>query len=156
MYNKCHGDVRYNMATVAENTVSRIWKLLEKRILKVLITRKKKNCIYVWCSCAGLSPFSPVWLFSTLWTVAHQAPLSMEFSRQKYWSGLSCLSPGDLPDPGIKPVSPALQVDSLPLSHWGSPCVCWSVLLRLTVMVILQYVQIPNHYVVYLKRICNM
>ena len=41
----------------------------------------------------------------TLWTVAHQAPLSMGFSRQKYWSGLPCSPPGDLPDPGIEPAS---------------------------------------------------
>ena len=48
---------------------------------------------------------------ATAWTVAHQAPLSMEFSRQEYWSGLPCLLPGDLPDPGIEPsslMSPAL------------------------------------------------
>ena len=50
----------------------------------------------------------------TLWTVAHQAPLSMEFSRQEYWSRLPFLSPGDLPDQGIEPRSPALQADSLP------------------------------------------
>ena len=54
-----------------------------------------------------LSRFSPVWLFETLWTVACQAPLSIKFSRQEYWSGLLCPYPGDLPDPGIKPVSPA-------------------------------------------------
>ena len=57
-------------------------------------------------------------------TVARQAPLSMGFSRQEYWSGLLYPSPGDLPKPGIEPVSPvapALQVDSLPLSHQGSP-----------------------------------
>jgi len=46
--------------------------------------------------------------------VAHQAPLSMEFSRQEYWTGLPGDSPGDLPHPGIEPSSPALQVDSLP------------------------------------------
>jgi len=46
--------------------------------------------------------------------VAHQDPLSMEFSRQEYWSGLPCPPPGDLPNPGIKPRSPALQADSLP------------------------------------------
>ena len=50
---------------------------------------------------------------ATLWTVTHQAPLSMGFSRQEYLSGLPFPSPGDLPDPGIKPVSPALQADSL-------------------------------------------
>ena len=58
-----------------------------------------------------LSCFSRVRLFTTLWTVAHQAPLSMGFSRQEYWSGLPWPPPGDLPDPGIKPaslVSPAV------------------------------------------------
>ena len=49
-------------------------------------------------------------LFVAPWTVAHQAPLSMGFPRQEYWSGLPCLPPGDLPDPGLKPV---LQADSL-------------------------------------------
>ena len=52
---------------------------------------------------------SRVWLFTTPWTVAYQAPPSMGFSRQEYWSGLSFPSPGDLPDPGIKPRSPAFQ-----------------------------------------------
>ena len=56
----------------------------------------------------------------TLWTVAHQAPLSMGFSRQEYWSGLPFPSLGGLPDPGIELASPALQADSLPLSHGGS------------------------------------
>ena len=52
-----------------------------------------------------LSRLSCVWLFATLWIVAHQAPLFMGFSRQEYWSGLPCSPPGDLPYPGIKPVS---------------------------------------------------
>ena len=52
------------------------------------------------------SHFSHVQLFATLWTVAHQPPLSMRFSRQEYWSGLPCPNPGDLPDPGIEPASP--------------------------------------------------
>ena len=56
---------------------------------------------------------SYVRLFATTWTVPHQAPLSMGFSRQEYWSGLSFPSPGDLPDPGIEPRSPALQADTL-------------------------------------------
>ena len=72
-------------------------------------------------TCKFISHYSPsqiyftlcvhVWLFVTSWTVAHQAPLSMEFSRQEYWSGLPFLSPGDLPSPGIEPpslASPAL------------------------------------------------
>ena len=57
---------------------------------------------------------SCVWLFATPWTVVCQAPLSMEFSKQKYWSGLLCPSPGDLPKPGIERRSPALQADSAP------------------------------------------
>ena len=56
---------------------------------------------------------SRVLLFATLWTVAHQAPPSMGFSRQEYWSGLPFPSPGDLPDPGIEPRSPVLQADAL-------------------------------------------
>ena len=51
---------------------------------------------------------------ATPWTVAHQAPLSMGFSKQEYWSGLLFPSSRDLPDPGIKPGSPTLQADSLP------------------------------------------
>ena len=60
-----------------------------------------------------------VWLFVTPWTVALQAPLSMEFSQQEYWSGLPFRSPGDLPDPGIEARSPALQVDSFPYEPPG-------------------------------------
>ena len=60
----------------------------------------------------------------TPWTVAHQAPLSMGFPKQEYWSGLSFPPPGDLPDPGIEPSSPvfpALQADSLPTEPSGKP-----------------------------------
>ena len=67
---------------------------------------------------------SRVRLCATLQTVAHQAPLSMGFSRIEHWSGLPCAPPGDLPNPGIEPaspLSPATQVDSLLLSHQGSP-----------------------------------
>ena len=56
---------------------------------------------------------SRVRLFATPWTVAHQTPPSMGFSRQEYWSGLPFPSPGDLPDPGIEPGSPAFQADAL-------------------------------------------
>ena len=58
---------------------------------------------------------------ATPWTVAHQAPLSMEFSKQEYWSGLPCPLPGDLLNPGTEPTSPASQADYLPLSHQGRP-----------------------------------
>ena len=73
---------------------------------------------------AMLSCFSHVQLFLTLWTVAHQAPLSMEFSKQEYWSGLPCPPPGDLPDLGIKPeflTTPVLASGSLPLAPPGKP-----------------------------------
>jgi len=55
------------------------------------------------------------------WTVAHQVPLSIGFSRQEYWIGLPLPFPGDLPHPGIEPVFSALQEDSLPLRSQGSP-----------------------------------
>ena len=60
------------------------------------------------------SVLSHVQLFAAPWTVAYQAPLSMEFSSQEYWSGFPFPSLGDLPDPGIEPRSPALQADTLP------------------------------------------
>ena len=58
-----------------------------------------------YCCCVS---FSVVTDYTTPWTVARQAPLSMGFSRQEYWSGLPCPPPGDLPDPGIEPASLAL------------------------------------------------
>ena len=64
---------------------------------------------------------SPVPLFATPWTVAHQAAQSMEFSRQEYWSGLPFPSAGDLPKPGIEPGSPTLQADALPSEPPGKP-----------------------------------
>ena len=60
-------------------------------------------------------------LFATPWTVAYQAPQSMEFSRQEYWSGVPFPSPGDLPNPGIELGSPALQADFLPSEPPGKP-----------------------------------
>ena len=85
------------------------------------VTRVRRTglvCLWV------LNRFSCIRLFATLWTLARQAPLSMGFSRQEYCSGLPWPPPGELPNPGITPASPgtlALQVDSLPLSHPGSP-----------------------------------
>ena len=72
-----------------------------------------------WWWCNGACTPSCVWLFATPWTVTHQAPLSMGFSRQEYWSGLPCPPPGDLPNSGTEPRSPIFQVDYLPLSHQG-------------------------------------
>ena len=85
---------------------------------------KKHSIIWhtfeLWCVCVCQS-LSCVWLFTTPWTVVRQAPLSMEFSRQQYWSGLLFPAPGDLPDPVIKPRSPALQADSLQSEPPGKP-----------------------------------
>ena len=70
------------------------------------------------------SHFSHARLFVSPWTVAHQTPLSTGFSRQEYWSGLSCPPPGDLPDPGVKPAfpePPALQVDFFYTEPPGKP-----------------------------------
>ena len=68
-----------------------------------------------------LKSLSSVWLLATPWTVAYQASPSMRFSRQEYWSGLPVPSPGDLPDPGIEPGSPALWAEALPSVPPGKP-----------------------------------
>ena len=61
-----------------------------------------------------MKSLSRVQLFATPWTITYQAPPSIEFSRQEYWSGWPFPSPADLPNPGIEPGSPALQADALP------------------------------------------
>ena len=83
------------------------------------------RCVFLfsplWVSVkAMLSHFSCVLLFGTPWAVALQGPLSAGFSWQEYWSGLPYPPPRDLPNLGVKAVSPELQVGSLLLSHWGS------------------------------------
>ena len=85
------------------------------RLTQTRVTFQKRTLglnIFVMCSyCACmLSCFSHVQIFATPWTVAYQAPLSMGFSRQEYWSALPCPHPGDLPKPGIEPVSPVAPV----------------------------------------------
>ena len=83
--------------------------------------------------CLVLVSLSHVWLFAIPWTIARQTPLSMEFTRQEYWSGLSFSSLGELPNPGVKPVSTTFQEDSLAFEPPGKPgttrevvpmCVC--------------------------------
>ena len=70
---------------------------------------------------------SRVRLFLTPWTVAYQVPPSMGFSRQECWSGLPFPPPGDLPDPGIEPGSPALRADALPSEPPGKPTLAWKI-----------------------------
>ena len=73
-------------------------------------TKQSRALLMVFMLCL----VSHVWFFMTLWTVAHQAPLSMGILQVRVWSGLPCSPPGDLPNLGIEPRSPALQLDSLP------------------------------------------
>ena len=88
-------------------------KLITTFCLRMLADRKERK--------VKVKSLSHVQLFATLWTVAHQAPLSMGFTRQEYWSGVPFPSPGDLPDPGIEPWPPALQADALPCEPPGKP-----------------------------------
>ena len=90
--------------------------LIKQKAVFVIVFRLDDT--YYVCMLGG---FSHVRLFVIQWTEAHQAALSVEFLRQEYWCGLPFPPPGDLHDPGTEPESPALQADSLPLSHQGSP-----------------------------------
>ena len=78
-------------------------------------------CTFIGKVKVKVKSLSRVQLFVTPWTVTYQALRSMGFSRQEYWSGLPFPSPGDLPNPGIEPRSPALQTDTLPSEPLGKP-----------------------------------
>ena len=82
---------------------------------------RERLCVYLLIDNVYAQSLSRVQLFATTWTVALQAPLSVGVPKEEYWSGLPFPSPGELPNLGIKLEYPALQVDSLPLSHLGSP-----------------------------------
>ena len=108
------------------------WVLAFQAVFDSVQTRKKKaftlntyvNVAFHPCSrdhAGGGIVAKSCLTLEALWTVARQAPLSMGFSRQEYWSGLPFPSPGDLADSGIEPRSPALQADSLPTELWGKP-----------------------------------
>ena len=88
----------------------------------VIWHRGRDICYKKWKVKVKVKSLSHVWLFATPWTVAYQAPPSMGFSRQECLSGLPFPSPGDLPNPGIEPRSPALQADALPSEPPGKPC----------------------------------
>ena len=87
--------------------------------LKAFCVQFFKNLLTVLVLGGFVQSLSRVRLFVTPWTVARQAPLSTGFSRQECWSGVPFPSPGDLPDPGIKPESPTLQAGSLPSDPLG-------------------------------------
>ena len=90
-------------------------------VINVWLYRPELSRIGIFISVCWASSLSRVRLFATPRTVARQAPLSKEFSRQEYWSGLPCPPPGDLPNPGIQPRSPTLQADSLSSEPSGKP-----------------------------------
>ena len=99
-------------------------KVINKGLIDETIAfplRQHRSTVCVVCCAQSLNR---VRLFATLRTGAHQAPLSMGFSRQEYWRGLPCPLPRDLPNPGIEPRSPKLQADSLPSEPPGKPTVC--------------------------------
>ena len=80
---------------------------------KVCLVKAMVFLVVVIYGCELVKSLSRVQLFTTLWTVAYQAPPSMGFSRQEYWSGLPFPSPGDLPNPGIESRSPPLEAEAL-------------------------------------------
>ena len=91
-----------------------------KLLWTVTVIMKLKDACSLEESESEVKLLSCVQLFATPWTVAYQAPQSMEFSRQEYWSGLPFPSPGDLSNPGVEPRSPTLQADALPSEPPGN------------------------------------
>ena len=90
--------------------------------------------LYGYVQACVLSCFSSVQLCVTLWTIDRQAPLSTGFSRQEYWSGLSCPSPGDLPNPGIEPSSLSFPKSGRPVLYH---CTTWEALIEIACHLIL-------------------
>ena len=103
------------MAFIPTNLFPLIWAPTLIWSKRLYLRNSSTSLFAVCCLVAKLCP-----TLATPWTVAHQALLSVGFSRQEYWSGLPFPSPGVLPDPGMEPGSPALQTYSLLPSHWGS------------------------------------
>ena len=107
--------------TIALTFVAKVMSLLLNMLSRLVITflPRSKRLLIPWLQSPSavilvkVKSLSCVQLFVTLWTVAYQASLSMGFSRQEYWSGLSFPSPGHLPNPGIKPRSPSSEADAL-------------------------------------------
>ena len=106
-------DLRLQHARLALSSVS--WSLASDKL------KGPMEFSRLWKKRKKVKLLISVRLFATPWTVAYQAPPSMGFSRQEYWSGLPFPSPGDLPNTGIEPWSPTLQADSLPSEPPGKP-----------------------------------
>ena len=109
LYSHVHDSFIYNGPKL-ETTQLSVNRWIDKQIHTMECVRV---CVCV-CVCVRVCwSLSCFWLFVTPWTITHQAPLSIEFSRQEYWSGLPFPSPGGCQDPGIEPGWPSLQSDSL-------------------------------------------
>ena len=93
-------NVKHFIKTLNSSKGYNLWSIVNTGFFRVMCVCV---CVCVVCVCA--CALSPVWLFTMPWTLACQAPLSMGFSRQEYWSGLPCPPPGDLPNPGMEPRS---------------------------------------------------
>ena len=135
---QCHVSLDFLVAHCTQCILLPCWKIIPLPITyfillqlswqEILLTSEslKMTLAYTWhlVKWSEVKLLSHVRLFATTGTVAYKAPLSMEFSRQEYWSGLPLPSPGDLPDPGIKRGSPALQADSSLSEPPGKPQDC--------------------------------
>ena len=117
--------VGFTVAPLGPQTHSMVIFLVSEYIIGIdIMIVGTSPTLVPWHVALQLSCFSHIQFFATLWTVASQALLSMGFSRQEHWSGFPCPPPGDRPNLGIEPmspVSPAVQVNSLPTELPGKP-----------------------------------
>ena len=116
--------------------------------------RNQRGDVSLWESESEVA--QSVQFFATPWTIAHQAPPSMGFSRQEGWSGLPCPSPGDLPNPGIEPGSPTCRQFLYQLSHQGSPVLTWClVYLRNHIQLLWSVLLWASQYLVFISKQVN-
>ena len=131
-------NIAHRQGNANQNYVSYHFTPIRMAIIKKNTNNSRQGCgvkgIHIHCwwkcnfvqplwkaGCAVLSEYLVIRFFATPWTAAHQAPQSMGFPRQQYWSRLPFSSPGELPNPGIESRSPTLQADSLPSEPPGKP-----------------------------------
>ena len=111
-----HKSQQHFFGFTSDSRIAMTWKQPKCPSAEVWIRKTRYIYTVKYCFCCYLVD-NCVWLFVTPWTAAHQAPPSIGFLRQEYWSGLPFFSPGGLTDPGIKLTSSAWQAGSLPMSH---------------------------------------
>ena len=129
------------VVSVCLNTgLCREWPWIWRVWRAILLVIQTLPTVGGWSSLTKVKLLSRVQLFGIPWTVAYQAPLSMGFSRQGYWSGLSFPSPGDLTNPGIEPGSPTLQPDALPSEPPGKLWQKWERIMFKPIMLICSFI----------------